>query len=126
MSRKLKRSEHAAVRVQMLSEQGGRCALCQLPLTAEQAVLDHDHGNGAVRGVLHRGCNGILGKIENGAALLRDLPAFVSGVAPYLRKHATNVTGLIYSEFKTADEKRELRNARARKARASKRGQTSA
>jgi hypothetical protein len=106
----------------MLSEQGGRCAVCQLPLTAAQAVLDHDHETGAVRGILHRGCNGILGKLENGASMLRDLTAFVNGVAPYLRKHATNVTGLIYSEFKTADEKRELRNARARKARATKKG----
>jgi len=32
---------------------------------AGEAVLDHDHSTGYVRGVLHRGCNALEGQIVN-------------------------------------------------------------
>lgn len=117
-ARRLKRSEHATVRAQLLEKQGGRCAICKLPLTAAQAVLDHDHSTGAVRAALHRGCNSLLGKLENNAPRygVRDLQSFANGVAPYLRTHAVNVTGLLYADFRTEDERRVARNTKARKA----------
>lgn len=38
--------------------QGGACALCHEPPAAGEAlVIDHDHATGAVRGLLHSGCN---------------------------------------------------------------------
>lgn len=123
---KLKSTQIAAARVRIATEQGERCALCQGRFTASpplDRVLDHDHDTGAVRGVLHRGCNSLLGKVENGAGrygVTQHLAAFCHGLAPYLQKHSVNTTGLIHPLYKTADEKRLLRNSRARKARAAK------
>jgi hypothetical protein len=119
---KLKVSEVSAVRSRLLEAQGGRCAICLQPCAATAAVLDHDHATGAVRAVLHRGCNSLLGKLENNAARygVRSIGTFTSGVAQYLRNHMVNITGLIHPTHRTADEKRELRNKRARVSRAKK------
>lgn len=113
------------VRVKLAAEQGNRCALCggQFGLKAPlDPVLDHDHVTGAVRGVLHRGCNSLLGKVENNAPRygVRDLLAFCGGLASYLRKHMTNITGYLHPTHRTPDEKRLLRNKRARVVRAKK------
>lgn len=124
--RKLKAREVAEVRTQLRASQGNRCAICSLPFKAlapMDAVLDHDHATGAVRAVLHRGCNSLLGKLENGAGrygVSDHLVQFCHGLGPYIRKHEVDNTGLIYPTHKTADEKRLLRNSRARKARAAK------
>lgn len=125
MTVRIKASEVAGVRSRLAQAQGGRCSICGGPLGAKaplDPVLDHDHRTGAVRGVLHRGCNSLLGKNENGAARygVRDLAAFTSGVGQYLRRHMTNITGLTHYTHKSEDEKRELRNKRARIARAKK------
>ena len=45
--------------------QGKRCALTGYTISLDQAVVDHDHATGRIRGVLHRGVNSLLGKIEN-------------------------------------------------------------
>lgn len=105
-----------------LSAQSGKCALCLLPCTEKDARLDHDHSTGAIRGVLHNGCNALLGKVENNAPRfgVRNLAAFGAGLTRYLQSHLTNVTGLLHPLHKTDDEKRELRNKRARVARAKK------
>lgn len=103
-----------------LSAQNGKCALCLLPCTPKDARLDHDHKTGAVRGVLHNGCNALLGKVENNAPRfgVRNLAAFGAGVARYLQAHITNVTGLLHPLHKTPDEKRLARNKKARDTRA--------
>lgn len=118
--RRLKTAEVAHERLRLLGVQGGRCCICTLPLSAEQAVLDHDHRTGAVRGVLHRGCNSLLGKLENNAPRygVRDIGLFTNGVAAYLRTHMVNVTGLLHPTHKTEEEKRLRRNLKARQARA--------
>ncbi|QOI69525.1 endonuclease [Xanthomonas phage Xaa_vB_phi31] len=126
--RRLKASEIAVVRARVAAEQGGRCKLCQGKLGVKaplDPVLDHDHSTGAIRGVLHRGCNSLLGKVENNAGRygVHALFAFCHGLAPYLQQHATNITGLIHNTFKTADEKRIARNTKARKVRAAKKGE---
>jgi hypothetical protein len=117
--RRLTASQVKPLRVAMLNTQEGRCALCALPLPVDKSVLDHDHATGAVRGVLHRGCNALLGKIENNAARygVANIAAFTNGVAGYLRNHMTNVTGYLHPTHKTDEEKRLLRNKRARVAR---------
>jgi hypothetical protein len=95
--------------------------LCGLPIV-KKPCLDHDHSTGAVRGVLHNGCNALLGKLENNAARygVPNIGVFTNGVAAYLRAHLTNTTGYLHPTYKTEDEKRLLRNSRARKARAVK------
>jgi hypothetical protein len=122
--RKLKATEVAGIRSAQLVAQGGKCALCGLPLTPTNARLDHDHSTGAVRGTLHNGCNALLGKVENNAARfgLKSIPAFGHGLGAYIAKHQTNITGLIHPTHKTEEEKRLARNAKARKARATKKG----
>jgi hypothetical protein len=61
---KLKHSEIKNYRTQQLLEQNNCCALCLEPII-DDAVLDHDHRSGCLRRVLHRGCNALLGHIEN-------------------------------------------------------------
>lgn len=113
---KLKSTQITPTRARLLAEQGGKCALCCLPLTAASAVLDHDHDTGAIRGVLHRSCNAVLGKTENGAVryCVPNLVAFASGLGNYIRTHQVNVTGLIHPLHRTPEEKKLLRNKRAR------------
>lgn len=123
--RKLKHAELPEVRELWWLRQGRRCALCQLDLKLDDAVMDHDHATGVCRGVLHRGCNSMLGKIENNHKRygVPQVGAFLHGAAAYLSKHAfPPADALIYPTHKTAEEKRIARNTRARKARAAKKG----
>lgn len=122
MHYRLKQSEVAAWRTTTLQAQGGRCALCKLPCSDAQAVADHDHSTGAMRSVLHRGCNALLGKIENNHKRygVPSVHAFTNGVAFYLTRHSINVTGKLHPSHKSEDEKRLARNAKVRKTRASK------
>lgn len=117
---KLKYSEIAPFRNAMLRSQGGRCALCQLPCSEADACLDHDHQTGFVRGVLHRSCNALLGKVENNEKRygIKSLTAFLHGAATYLQNHGLRTTGTLHPKHKTDEEKRLARNAKARKKRA--------
>lgn len=120
MHYRLKVSEVADLRVKQTLAQGGRCAVCALPL--KRPCLDHDHGTGAVRGTLCSGCNALLGKVENNYKRygVQSLPAFCAGVAAYLSRHSINITGYLHPSHKSEDEKRLARNAKARKVRAIK------
>ena len=102
--------------------QGRRCALTGYTISLAEAVADHDHATGHIRGVIHRGANSLLGKLENSYrrygvslpmvyALGRNLEAYLSQDHT-VRPH--------YPTHRTEDEKRELRNKRARDARAKK------
>jgi hypothetical protein len=42
----------------------GICPICGRPLDFSTAVVDHDHENNVVRGLLHRECNLMLGHFE--------------------------------------------------------------
>ncbi len=119
---KLKASEVAAYRATALEEQGGHCMLCCDRVSPDDAVLDHDHKTGHVRGVLHRGCNAMLGHIENNRArnMLKDarLRRFLSGVWTYIT--ADHTSRPLHPTHRSADEKRERANKLARKRRATK------
>jgi hypothetical protein len=119
---RLKASEVAEYRATLLEQQAGYCRLCSEPIEQGDAVLDHDHKSGHVRGVLHSGCNAMLGHIENnrpryrltGARLRRWMNAafdYIHGDYSHLPLHHTQ---------RTDDEKRLLKNKRARVARAKK------
>lgn len=96
--------------------------MCGEPCAPDEVVVDHCHTTGEIRGVLHRGCNAMLGHLENNmprnklTGVVR-LSKWLAGVIPYL--HGTLPRpGLLYPTHKTEDEKRLLRNKRARTKRA--------
>lgn len=120
-SYRLKQSEIAKVRTEMLAQQGGKCALCGDRISDGEAALDHCHKTGRIRGVLHRGCNAALGHVENNAP--RYKLTNVSRLTRWLR----SIPSYIYADYsdqplhhtyRTDEEKRLRRNAKARKARA--------
>lgn len=117
---KLKSSALKTYRLQLLEAQGYRCAICQGECTEEQAVLDHDHKQGHVRAVLHRGCNAVEGKIVNALRRygIKDPYAYLTGMLQYHNTHATNQTGFIHPSHFTPEEKLEKRKVKAKKARA--------
>jgi hypothetical protein len=102
----------------MLQEQDNRCLLCNQPLIPSEAVLDHCHITGYVRGVIHSKCNVLLGKIENFNRRYKhpNLSAFLEGVLEYIG----STTSIFHPSHKTEEEKRALRNKRARRARKNK------
>ena len=85
---RLKHSEIREYRIEQLAQQEYRCALCGDPIQ-DDPVLDHDHKTGLVRKVLHRGCNSMLGKIENNMARSRidigRLEIFASNLIEYIK-----------------------------------------
>lgn len=120
---RLKSTQVKQHRDELLLAQGGRCLLCQERIEGDDVpVLDHDHNTGHVRGVLHRGCNAMLGHIENnrarnylkGGRLFRML----RGIEAYILRDYASLGTPLHHTFKTEDEKRERRNklARARRA----------
>lgn len=108
--------------------QGKTCGLTGRPMALSDAVADHCHTTGVIRGVIDRGANSMLGKIENHRKLARltsdkDLSLFLANVISYLNKGAAKAyqpDAPLYPTHRTADEKRLVRNKRARKARAAK------
>ena len=122
--RRLKTTEVSIVKKRIYDQQNGDCAICGIHMhNLSDACLDHDHYSGLVRGVLCRNCNGIEGKIKNLVRrACRGLPFkdYLGRVILYWIKYETDQTGLYHPTHKSDDEKRLLRNKRARQARARK------
>jgi hypothetical protein len=65
--------------------QGGKCAICQRATGKTRRLsVDHDHATGAVRGLLCRPCNTLLGRAGDQIAYFRRAIAYL-GVPPYKR-----------------------------------------
>jgi len=113
--KKLKYSEVKPVREQMLKDQHSVCAICGLSIAEGKDVLDHCHKEGHVRGVLHSGCNMLLGKLENNHRRYGvDLEAFLSGVLNYIKRQPDVV--LVHPTHKTIEEKKTAAKKRKKKA----------
>lgn len=121
MATKLAAGDVGPYRAILLKRQGGLCALCGEPIK-ERDVLDHDHKQGHIRGVLHSGCNSLLGKLEGNYRRfgVSSLHLFLAGAAQYLtRGSRIPLEERVYHPlFKTDAEKREARNLKARERRA--------
>ena len=91
---KLKTKEIKGYREQQLALQNHCCALCGESIAAD-AVLDHDHKTGFLRQVLHRGCNVMLGKIENNMARnkmdIQRLTNFAANLSDYMQTQYTSI-----------------------------------
>lgn len=68
----LTESDYAA----LLDAQNGLCAICQDPL-GEKPQIDHCHETGFVRGILCKGCNNGIGRIERHGFLDRAVAYLV-------------------------------------------------
>jgi hypothetical protein len=119
--RRLKASEVADYRNQLLAIQNHMCCLCNEIIEDGKAVLDHDHRTGHVRGVLHRGCNAMEGVLINNMArnlmtwarlqeLFRNIEAYQAQQQPVL--HPTHRTP---EERKTRARKRAKSRRTAKK-----------
>ncbi len=67
--RKVTAKELSLVKSDLIRAQGGRCPLCDKSLHMLDAVVDHNHFTGQIRGALHSGCN----RMEGSASLLPTL-----------------------------------------------------
>jgi len=121
MATKIKQSELAKVRQELLVKQNGQCMFCGGNLTgiaSRNIVVDHNHDTGIIRGVAHRGCNGAEGKVLNYLKTWGKCKSKVEVVRMMKRLLAfwekEPKTEYIYPTHKTALEKKELRNKRAR------------
>ena len=128
--RKLARSQLRAFTIGQLKRQGGLCLVCHKPIDLQikgEAVCDHDHTTGEIRGILHRSCNAALGKVDNAAgrwgAKSMEYPAIVAWLRSMLAYYDREGCGVIYPFHKTDDEKRLDRNKKAREARAKRAAQ---
>lgn len=52
-------------RNECLIDQEFICPICNTVIDPSKAVADHDHSTGHHRHILHRGCNSLIGKVEN-------------------------------------------------------------
>lgn len=102
---KLKYKDIAPYRAQQLLTQNNCCALCG-EIVVDDAVLDHCHKTGLLRKVLHRGCNSLLGKIENNmprSKITMDrLEVFAGRLIEYI---TTQHTDRIHPTYKTKEER---------------------
>lgn len=93
--RRLTHRELVTYRNNMRIHQMNRCALCAEEIADQEAVLDHDHHTGRIRSVLHRGCNALLGKIENNLARNRVTPErlkqFANRLCDYIEQERAEV-----------------------------------
>lgn len=124
MPKQLKPNQVADVLKQLVQRQGNVCAVCGKPFTrTDRPVLDHDHTTGLIRGALHNSCNGAEGRVKTKANLgHKGVGAYdyLIGLGKYLEHHKTPRINLIHPSHKTEEQKRLLRNAKARAARARK------
>ena len=114
---KLKSTAIKSYRLLQLEKQNSCCALCG-DVIIDDAVLDHDHKTGLLRQVLHRGCNSMLGKIENNmprSRMNRDrLRTFAQNLLQYIETLHTDITHPTHKE-KTMNSPLPVRGMRTKK-----------
>lgn len=123
---RIKTKDIPKVKAALLADQNNRCALCRIKLDlvdARDVCLDHCHVTGNIRGVLCRNCNGCEGKVFNLArrAKRQGTPLWwLKRLIEYMEQHEKEPSGVYHPTHKTEEEKRLLRNKKARERRAKK------
>lgn len=130
VARKITRGQVRTVTMKLLKEQGGLCPVCAKPIDLAQRstsgdgpALDHDHRTGHIRGVLHRSCNGGIGKAESIVGRwitgsMQDEQAIIQDMQRMVNYLLQPNTDLIYYTHKTPEELRQAQLLRQRKQRA--------
>ena len=105
------------LREQYLSEQLGYCAICGEQIEPAEAVLDHCHKTGQLRGVLHRGCNAYIGHLENNMARNRITPERLAMILRNFESYVQTQKPILHPTYRTAEEKQARAKIRAKKRR---------
>jgi hypothetical protein len=114
---RLKAKDIDSLRRKISLEQNNKCWICEIDLSSVKACLDHDHFTGRIRSVLCQNCNGIEGKIKNLSNRgKRDKTRydFVNKILSYWNFHSAHQREEIHPSHRTEDEKRLIRNKKAR------------
>ena len=110
---KLKYNDVKPYRLDALKAQNNTCALCNELVEEGEAVLDHCHKTGRIRKVLHRGCNALLGKIENNMprnrVTMRRLKGIAHNLVNYLERDYQDI---IHPTYKTVEERKDATRKR--------------
>ncbi len=121
MLQRIARTQMRPIVVKLLNQQGGVCCLCKEPIDLaipKEGILDHDHHTGEVRGVLHRWCNGQLGKVEGAATRAKRNGTMIHWLANAVQHILENKTGLMYPSHKTEVEVKAAKALKERQRRA--------
>ena len=123
---KMTRGDRPKVIKELMVKQNGLCPICGKDLTrvaTSNLAVDHDHTTGVIRALIHKGCNGLEGKLLR---LLRtwgkakgqhEAIEILKRVIRFWELHSTPQTDIIYYNHKTAAEKRAAYNAKRRRVR---------
>jgi hypothetical protein len=129
MATKIKRTELPEIKKMLLKKQKGVCPICKknmIGAMSKNIVVDHDHSTGRIRAAVHRGCNGLEGKVLKyvtswgRAASLREIKKVFENLMDFWIN--TPSTDFIYPTHKTPNEKRLAYNKKRRLAAKKKRG----
>ena len=122
---RLARSQLRGFAMVKLRAQGGVCPICGNPIDLSkkgEAVVDHDHHTGRIRGVLHRSCNGMEGKVANAVGRWGGVgmhyPSIIDRMKRLVAYLEAEPLPLIYPFHKTEAELRLEASKKARIARA--------
>lgn len=103
---KLKYTEIKTHRQLLLERQDYKCCLCGEQIN-DDAVLDHCHKTGKIRSVLHRGCNSMLGKIENNMPrnkiTIERLETLAGNLVKYLKQEYEDI---VHPTYLTKEERK--------------------
>lgn len=103
---KLKHREIKPLREELLKRQNNRCLLCEQSLTIEDAVLDHNHKTGAIRGTIHRNCNLYIGKMENNLQRNKITFEMLQNILNNFIVYIQRDEGYIHPTYKTPEERK--------------------
>jgi hypothetical protein len=122
---RLKTKDIPGLRQLIQISQDHKCMLCSVDLTTPGITpcLDHDHTTGRIRGILCRWCNRAEGKINNlakGAKRNLTHMTWLRALLDYWTTHAYCPREEFHPTWKTTEERRIERNAKARNRRKSK------
>lgn len=120
----------ADVRKMLIAKQKGICPICGGDITrtmSKNVVIDHDHDTGIIRAALHKGCNGMEGKVKRlirtwgKATDMHEVVCTLKRLLSFWELHSSAQYNIIYYGHKTATEKRLAANKKRRKTAAKKR-----
>ena len=105
--RQISYSEIPNLRKQHSISQKYKCPICKCSLATGAVALDHDHGNGMIRGALCQSCNTSEGKVKFGILFrtaktnlaFKDPVSWLRNLANYLEHHKKRPSGQIHPTF---------------------------